>query len=115
MQVKLSVCCRMPFEDFVFHFTDVSLTHLINTSLFSFSKTWKEFKVTSSWSKAGGRAGGCLNHPATFLSNPQLRFDLRSKEEVIIQLSQITDKTKVLARCVLQILNFVHFLLRQQL
>ena len=94
--------CRMPFEDFVFHFTDVSLTHLINTSLFSFSKTWKEFKLTSSWSKAAGRAGGCLNHPATFLNNPQLSFDLSSKEEVIIQLSQITDKAKVLARLVLQ-------------
>ena len=88
----------MPFEDFVFHFTDVSLTHLINTSLFSFSKTWKEFKITSSWSKVGGRAGGCLNHPATFLDNPQLCFDLSSKEQVIIQLSQITDKAKVLAR-----------------
>ena len=88
----------MPFEDFVFQFTDVSMTHLINTSLFSFSKTWKEFKVISSWNRAAGRAGGCINYPDTFLDNPQLRFDLNSQEEVIIQLSQIADRSKVLAR-----------------
>lgn len=88
----------MPFEDFVLQFTDVSLTHLINTSLFSFSKTWRESKMTSSWSRTGGRAGGCLNHPATFLDNPQLRFDLSKNEEVIIQLSQMEDRAKVLAR-----------------
>ena len=57
-------------------------------------------RLQGRWSKAGGRAGGCLNHPATFLDNPQLCFDLSSKEEVIIQLSQITDKAKVLARLV---------------
>ena len=87
----------MPFDDFVFQFTDVSLTHLINTSLFSFSKTWKESRLISTWSRAAGRAGGCLNHPTTFLHNPQLRFDIGKNEEVILQLSQMDDRAKILA------------------
>ena len=33
----------MPWDDFVSEFTDLSINHLINTSIFSFSKTWKEF------------------------------------------------------------------------
>lgn len=79
----------MPWDDFVQHFTDLSIVHLINTSHFSFSKTWHEYTRTDSWTKPE-RAGGCLNHPATFLLNPQFRFDVGGKgdEEVVIQLSQ---------------------------
>ena len=38
-------------------------------------------------------AGGCLNHPNTFLANPQIRFDVPGKEEeeVVVQLSQKED------------------------
>jgi hypothetical protein len=32
----------MSWEDFCEQFTDLSINHLINTSVFSFSKTWKE-------------------------------------------------------------------------
>ena len=38
---------RMSWDDFVDQFTDLSINHLINTSLFSFSKTWKEVVMVS--------------------------------------------------------------------
>ena len=37
----------MSWDDFVDQFTDLSINHLINTSLFSFSKTWKEVVMVS--------------------------------------------------------------------
>ena len=82
----------MAWDDFVMQFTDISINHLINTSLFSFSKTWKEVSIQGNWTRPD-RAGGCLNHPASFLSNPQYRFDLpgREDEEVVLQLSQWDD------------------------
>ena len=67
----------MPFDDFLAHFTEMSICRLINTSQFSFSKTWTETQFFGSWSIGSGRlnrAGGCLNHPETFLNNPQYRF-----------------------------------------
>jgi len=87
----------MPWEDFVTQFTDLSINHLINTSLFSFSKTWKEFTKVGKWMKPCS-AGGCLNHPDTFLRNPQFRFDVTAKgeedeEEVILQLTQKDEGT----------------------
>ena len=82
----------MPFDDFLTHFSELSICRLINTSIFSLSKTWKEaqffgsWKATSASNLEGGdneptsrkadlrsRAGGCLNHPETFLNNPQYR------------------------------------------
>ena len=79
----------MAWEDFVLQFTDLSINHLINTSLFSFSKTWREVSIEGRWARPD-RAGGCLNHPATFLSNPQYCFTIPGKEEeeVVLQLSQ---------------------------
>ncbi|XP_037074982.1 calpain-5-like isoform X2 [Pollicipes pollicipes] len=83
----------MTFDDFVANFTDVSVCQLINTSFFSFSKTWVEERSFGMWA-AGARgtlerAGGCLNNRSTFLHNPQYRFDVDSEvEEVIVQLSQ---------------------------
>ena len=32
----------MPFDDFLHQFTELSICRLLNTSLFSFSKTWRE-------------------------------------------------------------------------
>ena len=89
----------MPWDDFVLQFTDVSINHLINTSLFSFSKTWKEYVRVSAWTRPD-RAGGCLNHPITFLDNSQYRFDINSKEdeEIIVQLSQMDDGNNVLIK-----------------
>ena len=82
----------MPFDDFLTHFSELSICRLINTSLFSLSKTWKEAQFFGSWkatsasaldngneegvlpkSDLRNRAGGCLNHPETFLHNPQYR------------------------------------------
>ena len=79
----------MPFDDFLHQFTELAICRLINTSLFSFSKTWSEKQVTGAWNSSGKRAGGCLNHPETFLFNPQYRFDISKEDDgVIIQLSQ---------------------------
>lgn len=88
----------MPWDDFIHQFTDISITHLINTSLFSFSATWWQYQSMSQWSRPG-TAGGCLNHAATFLDNPQYRFDVTSDNtEIILQLSQMDLNSSVLAR-----------------
>merc|ERR1719414_210769 len=113
----------MPFDDFLTHFSELSICRLINTSIFSLSKTWKEtqffgsWKATSASSTENGveegasfkldlrsRAGGCLNHPETFLNNPQYRFDIPytddpedSKLEIIVQLSQKDARSTLLS------------------
>jgi len=102
----------MPWDDFVIQFTDLSINHIINTSLFSFSKTWKEYVSLSAWARPD-RAGGCLNHPTTFLNNPQYRFDINSKEEeeeVIVQLSQMDDGSNVLLKDKLKLVIGFHLL-----
>ena len=67
----------MPLDDFLVQFSEMSICRLINTSLFTFAKTWKESQAFGSWRKGEGanmnRAGGCLNFPDTFLQNPQFR------------------------------------------
>ena len=67
----------MPLDDFLTQFSEMSICRLINTSLFTFAKTWKESQAFGSWLKGEGgkfnRAGGCLNFPETFLQNPQFR------------------------------------------
>ena len=79
----------MPFDDFLHQFSELAICRVINTSLFSFSKTWSERQVTGAWTSAGQRAGGCLNHPETFLDNPQYRFDISKDDvQVVVQLSQ---------------------------
>ena len=64
------VCCRMSFEDFCRYFTSIDICHMINTSLISLSKTWKEDIVEGEWKR--NRCGGCANN-RTFLENPQVR------------------------------------------
>lgn len=66
----------MPFDDFLTQFSEMSICRLINTSLFSFAKTWREAQEFGTWMKGDGnnnRAGGCLNNRETFLQNPQYR------------------------------------------
>ncbi|XP_063867203.1 calpain-5-like isoform X3 [Scylla paramamosain] len=84
----------MTFEDFLEHFTDLSICFLINTKFLSFSKTWQETTFFSSWTIGvqghnTDRAGGCPNHKETFLRNPQYRFDVREEtDDIIFQLMQ---------------------------
>ncbi|XP_042219812.1 calpain-5-like isoform X2 [Homarus americanus] len=84
----------MTFEDFVEHFTDLSICFLINTKVLSFNKTWHETVFYDAWTIGvsghnSDRAGGCLNHKNTFLRNPQYRFDIKDEtEDVIFQLMQ---------------------------
>ena len=61
----------MTFEDFCQHFVDVSYCRVVNTSMFSLSKTWHEGIGHSAW-KSPGLCGGCMNNKETFLKNPQV-------------------------------------------
>ena len=68
----------MSFDDFVKNFTNMDICHMINTSIFSFRKTWKEGSCVSAWKKPH-LSGGCANHEKTFLNNPQVRLgDIKS-------------------------------------
>ncbi|XP_051512469.1 calpain-5-like [Myxocyprinus asiaticus] len=83
----------MDFEDFCKYYTDLILCRLINTSYLSIHKTWEEAVMRSSWSHHDdplrNRSGGCINHKATFLQNPQYVFDVKKAEdEVLICLQQ---------------------------
>ena len=101
----------MPFDDFLQHFTEMSICRLLNTSYFSLSKTWREQQLFGNWTlkKAsdGGkkdvpnRAGGCLNFRDSFLENPQFRFDVPRVEddesqEIVVQLSQSDGRSNLL-------------------
>uniref|UniRef100_T1IN91 Calpain catalytic domain-containing protein n=1 Tax=Strigamia maritima TaxID=126957 RepID=T1IN91_STRMM len=73
----------MTFDDFCTHFTDLSICHLINTSWFSFTKTWCEGISKGIWVQGApgsnlDRAGGCVNNKDSFLRNPQQK-DAREK------------------------------------
>ncbi|XP_012691698.1 calpain-5a [Clupea harengus] len=83
----------MNFEDFCKYFTDLILCRLINTSYLSIHKTWEEAVVHGSWSPHAdlrrSRSGGCINHKATYLQNPQYVFDVtKIEDEVLICLQQ---------------------------
>jgi len=84
----------MTFDDFVTYFTEVSVCHLLNTSLFTFSRRWMGSSVYGHWTtgprgSSADRAGGCANNVESFLRNPQYCFTIDSDdEEFIVQLSQ---------------------------
>ncbi|CAJ0951633.1 unnamed protein product, partial [Mesorhabditis belari] len=86
----------MPWESFTQYFTDISVCQLFNTSVFSLAKSYDEKIFFGHWSSNGARsgapgdlAGGCLNFPASFCSNPQYVFDVNDeKNEVMFALTQ---------------------------
>ncbi|CAD6191364.1 unnamed protein product [Caenorhabditis auriculariae] len=86
----------MPWESFVYYFTDISLCQLFNTNIFSLSKRYHEEVVHDEWTTHGkksgapdDRAGGCLNFPATFCNNPQYSFDVPMDDcEIMFALTQ---------------------------
>ncbi|XP_067889208.1 calpain-5a isoform X1 [Heterodontus francisci] len=83
----------MSFDDFCANFTDLVVCRIINTSIFSFHKTWEEAMVKGAWTRhedpLQNRAGGCINNRDTFLQNPQYVFDVKKDvDEVLICLQQ---------------------------
>lgn len=62
---------RMIFDDYCKYFVETAICRVVNTSMFSLSKTWHEGLSHGAW-KSPGRAGGCINHKTTFTSNPQV-------------------------------------------
>ncbi|XP_064159475.1 calpain-5a [Anguilla rostrata] len=86
----------MTFEDFCQHFTDLILCRLINTSHLSIHKTWEEVVKRGSWvhldDPLKNRAGGCINHKATFLQNPQYVFDVKKAEDDVLICLQQKDR-----------------------
>ncbi|XP_065055645.1 calpain-5-like isoform X2 [Rhopilema esculentum] len=76
----------MLFEDFCRHFTNITGCRLVNTSVFSFHKTWHEGSHKTKWVE-GQNAGGCINNKQTFLTNPQFRFDITGSEKDVAMIS----------------------------
>ena len=96
----------MPLDDFLHQFTEMSICRTINTSVFSFSKTWKEAQEFGSW-QTPHRAGGCLNNSESFLNNPQYRLDItKDEDDLIVQLSQEDVRCKVSEQKELLVIGF---------
>ncbi|WAR27546.1 CAN5-like protein [Mya arenaria] len=78
----------MTFEDFCQHYVNLSYCRVVNTSMFSLSKTWHEGLAHSAWKKPN-LAGGCLNNKDTFLKNPQFVFSIdENEEDTMMQIMQ---------------------------
>lgn len=85
----------MPWDSFVYYFTDISLCELFNTSCFSLSKRYLETIVYGEWTTngrksgaPGDRAGGCHNFKAFFCNNPQYTFEVATPSDVMLALTQ---------------------------
>lgn len=83
----------MSFDDFCKNFTDLVVCRVMNTSFFSFHKTWEEARVKGAWVRhedpLQNRAGGCINNRDSFLQNPQYVFDVKKDmDEVLMCLQQ---------------------------
>jgi calpain-5 len=78
----------MTFDDFMTHFTNMSICRVVNTSFFSLQKTWHEAVMHGEW-KNPTRSGGCINNKDTVLNNPQYLFDVSEQEdEILVALTQ---------------------------
>ncbi|XP_032928596.1 calpain-6 [Catharus ustulatus] len=83
----------MTFEDWCKNFTDVDICRTVNTSFFSFQKTWEKEMIYGAWAKHPepllNRSGGCFDNRETFLQNPQYLFDVKkAKDKVLVSLQQ---------------------------
>ncbi|XP_041359525.1 calpain-5-like [Gigantopelta aegis] len=83
----------MSFDDYCRYFTNIDICHIINTSLLSLKKTWKEVVIENEWRRPQ-RAGGCGNH-RTFLNNPQYLFKLSEDEEEVLLSVEQEDRRSV--------------------
>lgn len=77
----------MAFEDFCRYYTDIDICHIMNTSLFSIKKKWKEYIGKGEWTSPS-RCGGCGNYSDSFLHNPQYLFNVENAEELLVSLEQ---------------------------
>ncbi|XP_061430956.1 LOW QUALITY PROTEIN: calpain-5-like [Lethenteron reissneri] len=86
----------MTFDDWCKHFTDLVVCRIINTSYFSFHKTWEEVMLRGQWRHHDdphtNRAGGCINDRTLFLQNPQFVFDVKKETDAILVSLQQRDR-----------------------
>lgn len=75
----------MDFKDWCSVYTHVAICRLINTSIFSFQKTWHETKYYGLWDFTS--AGGCVNSKESFFKNPQYLFDVRQEDEGMVMVA----------------------------
>lgn len=80
--ILYNVCliCRMAFDDFCKYFVQAAICRVVNTSMFSITKTWHEGACHSAWKKPD-RAGGCLNNVESFMKNPQVINNTRNDDD----------------------------------
>ncbi|KAK3094770.1 hypothetical protein FSP39_005995 [Pinctada imbricata] len=82
----------MTFDDYCKHFVQTAICRVVNTSMFSLSKTWYEGLSHGAWKKPD-RAGGCINNLQTFTNNPQFMLDITdSEDEPLFHLMQKTTR-----------------------
>lgn len=84
----------MSWDDFCKHFTTVTICVLVNTSVFTFRKTYNEGAMKGKWE--GSNAGGCINSKETFLNNPQFRFDMTGNEKDVAFISLMQPDVRAL-------------------
>ncbi|XP_048745136.2 calpain-5-like isoform X2 [Ostrea edulis] len=70
----------MTLDDYCKYFKQTAICRVVNTSMFSLSKTWHEGLAHGAW-KTPDRVGGCINHKETFTKNPQFVFDITESED----------------------------------
>ncbi|XP_054145737.1 calpain-6 [Melozone crissalis] len=88
----------MTFEDWCKNFTDVDICRTVNTSCFSFHKTWEKEMMYGAWAKHPepllNRSGGCFDNRETFLQNPQYLFDVKKAQDKVLVSLQQEDRRK---------------------